>query len=152
MDQYTEKLRSGLFEVNLEFGLDVVNASEREVIRKCAMAGNVEPAAHFFYLDVVHIDNFRNPAGDGFQSTFEFGVANKLVSGFDRGRLALDMGKDVGDLGNIVAHVGFEFGDLIVSVLESHTLVEFDVLLNVKPAREILHADVVDVEVVAGSD
>ena len=39
-----------------------------------------------------------------------------------------------------MAHVGFEFRDLIVSSLEGHAFVEFDVLLDMKPAVEILHA------------
>ena len=59
---------------------------------------------------------------------------------------------DVVDLGHVVAHVSFEIGDLIVGAFKGHALVEFDVLLDVKAPGEILHADVVDVQVVAGSD
>src|SRR5580704_17423934 len=62
------------------------------------------------------------------------------------------MSQDVVDFGHVVAHVSFEIGDLIVGAFEGHALVEFDVLLDVKAPGEILHADVVDIEVVAGSD
>ena len=72
-----------------------------------------------------------------------------LLGLFDGGRFAFDMGEDVGDLRHVVAHVGFKFGDLVVRALKGHALVEFDVLLDVKLAGEILDADVVDVQVVA---
>ena len=152
MNQYPEKLRRILLKVNLEFGLDVVNAGEREIIGECAVTRNVQAAAHLLDLDVVHIDNFRELAGDRLQSTFEIRIANQLVAGFDGGRFAFDMSKDVGDLRHIVAHVGFKFGDLVVRALKGHALVEFDVLLDVKLAGEILDADVVDVEVMSGGD
>src|ERR1700691_3204883 len=113
------------------------------------MAGKVQASAHLLDLDVVHIDNFRKLAGGRLQPTLEVGVADQLVAGFDGGWFAFDMGEDVGNLRYIEAHVGFEFGDLIMGVLERHAFIKFDVLLDVKPPREILHADVVDVEVVA---
>ena len=152
MNQNPEKLRRILLKVDLEFGLDVVNAGEREIIGECAVARNVQAAAHLLDLDVVHVDNFRKLAGGRLQSTFEVRIANQLVAGFDGRGFAFDMSKDVGDLRHIVAHVGFEFGDLIVGALKCHALVEFEVLLDVKLAGEILDADVVDVEVVARGD
>ena len=87
-----------------------------------------------------------------FSRRSRFGVADQLVAGFDGGGFAFDVGEDVGDLRHVVAHVGFEFGDLIVSAFEGHAFVEFNVLLHVELAGEILHADVVDVEVVARGD
>ena len=71
---------------------------------------------------------------------------------FDGRRLALDVCEDVGNLRDVAAHVGFEFGDLIMRVFERHALVEFDVLFDVKVAGEILHADVVHVEIVVRRD
>src|SRR5258708_40079259 len=59
MNQDSEKFGRGLLESDLEFGLDVVDAGERESVRQCAMAGNVEPSANLLYLDVVHVDDFR---------------------------------------------------------------------------------------------
>jgi len=86
------------------------------------------------------------------QLPLEAGVADHLVAGLDGGGLAFDVSEDVGDLGYVVAHVGFEFGDLVVGGLQGKVLIEFDMLLDVEMAVEILHADVVDVEVVASSD
>ena len=93
-----------------------------------------------------------NSLGKRFQLPLEIGVADQLVAGFDGGGLALDVGEDVGDFGHVAAHVGFQFGDLIMGALQGHAFVEFDVLFDVEATREILHADVVDVEVVAGGD
>ena len=93
-----------------------------------------------------------NWRGERFQPPLEVGVANQFIAGFDGGGFAFDVGEDVGDLRYVAAHIGFEFGDLIVGALEGHALVEFNVLLDVELAGEILHADVVDVEVVAGGD
>ena len=46
MNQYPEKLRRILLKVDFEFGLDVVNAGEREIIGECAVTRNVQAAAH----------------------------------------------------------------------------------------------------------
>ena len=125
---------------------------EGEIVGEGAVAGDVEASANFLDLNVVHIDNFWKLCGQGFQAALEGGVAYRLVAGFDGGGFAFDVGEDVADLAYVAAHIGFEFGDLIVSAFERHAFVEFDVLLDVEFAGEILHADVVDVEVVASGD
>jgi len=138
--------------MNFEFGLNVVNPRERQIIGERAMAGDVKASANFLDLDVVHVDNLRKLHGERFQTALEGGVAYRLVARFDGGGFTFDVGEDVPDLPYIVAHVGFEFGHLIVGVLQCHALVQFNMLLDMEFAREILHADVVDVQVVAGSD
>ena len=62
------------------------------------------------------------------------------------------MGEDGGDLGNLAAHLGLEFGDQLVSLAKRHGLVDFEVLLDVQTVVELLHADLVDGEVAAGGD
>ena len=152
MNQNPEKFGRGLLEVDFEFGLDVVNAGERQIIGHGAVAGNVEPAADLLDLDVVHVDNLGKPRSEGFQAAFEGGIAHRFVASLDGGGFTFDMGEDVTDLAHVAAHVGFELGDLIVSAFERHAFVELDVLLDMQLAGEILHADVVDVEVVARRD
>jgi hypothetical protein len=152
MDQYPEKFRRGLLEVDLEFGLDIVNTGERQIVRHGAVAGDVKAAADFLDLDVVHVDDLRKPGGDQLQLPLQTGVAHQLVAGFYGRGLAFNVSKDGGDLGHVVAHVSFKFRDSIVGGLQAQVLVEFDMLLDVELAVEILHADVVDVEVVASGD
>src|SRR5580700_8080445 len=152
MNQHPEQLGRGLLEVGFEFGLDVVDAGERQIVGHGAVAGDVEAAANFLDLNVVHIDDLGKLCGYELELPLETGVADQFVAGFDGGGLAFDVRQDVGDLRDVVAHIGFEFGDQIVGGLQGQVLVEFDVLLDVEVAVEILHADVVNVEVVASGD
>src|SRR5271170_402814 len=152
MNQHPEQFGRGLLEPDFEFGLNVMDAGQRKIVGKRAMAGNVKAAAHLLDLNVVHVDNFRKLAGQRFQPPLEFSVADYLVAGFNGGGLTLDVGENVGDLRHVVAHVRFQFRDLIVGTFEGHAFVEFDVLLDVKLSGEILHTDVVDVEVVTRGD
>src|ERR1700752_2734758 len=114
------------------------------------MAGNVEAAADAFEDEVVHVEDLGKLRGDRFQSMFEFGVANQFFRALNRGRLAFDMGENIRDFGDILPHLGFQFGYLIVRVLEGHPFIQFDVLLDVKVSGKILHADVVNVQVAMG--
>ena len=111
------------------------------------MARKVHAPAHPLENEFVNIENFGKLRCYGFQPMFEFGVADHLFRLFDGCRLALDMRKDVGNFWDIAAHVRFEFGHLIVRILEGHALIEFDVLFDVQLAGEILNTDVVDVKV-----
>ena len=49
-------------------------------------------------------------------------------------------------------HLRFQPGDAVVRFLQAEALVELDVLLDVQPAVEVLHADVMHVEIVARGD
>ena len=67
----------------------------------------------------------------------EFGVADEFLRLFNGGGLAFNVSEDVGDLRDLVAHVGFEFRDLIMGFFERHALIEFDVLLDMElPGRD----------------
>ena len=54
--------------------------------------------------------------------------------------------------GNVLANLGFEDRYAVVGFLQAQAFVEFEVLLHVQMALEILHADVVHVEIVASGD
>ena len=75
---------------------------------------------------------------------------HQFVAGFDGGGLALDVSEDGGNFRDILANLGFEHGHAVVGFLQAQAFVEFEVLFHVQVALEILHADVVHVEVVAG--
>jgi hypothetical protein len=152
VNQDAKKFGGVLLEIDFEFGLDVVDAGEWKIVGKGAVAGDVEASADLLDLNVVHILDFRKARSSEFEAALEFGVADEFVAGFDGGGFAFDVGENVGDFGNVSAHVSFEFGDLIVGGFESHAFVKFDVLLHMKSSGEILHADVVDIQVVAGGN
>src|SRR6476661_8169877 len=116
------------------------------------MGGDVNAAAHAFDLDVVHVQNLGRFGGDGFQAPFQPGVVQEFVAGLDGGGLALDVGEDGRNFRHVLANFGFEDGDAVVSFFQAEILVEFEVLFHVQASLEILHADVVDVEIVASGD
>ncbi len=117
MNQHTEEFGRRLLEMDFQFGLDIVDASQRQIVREGAMAGDVKAASHFLDLDVVGINDFWKLPGRRLEVALEAGVAEHLVAGFDGGRLAFDMGEDVGDFGHVAAHISFEFRHLIVRSL-----------------------------------
>src|ERR1700686_2152613 len=116
------------------------------------MARNVHASADALDDELVNVKNFGKLRGNGFQAMFQFSVAHQFVWLFDGRRFALDVSENVGNLRDVAAHVGFQFGDLVVSFFEGHALVEFDMLLDVQPTVEILDADVVHVEIVVGGN
>src|ERR1700733_14366418 len=152
MNQHAEQLGSGLLEVDFEFGLDLVDAHQREMISDGAMARNVEAPAHARDYEFVNVQDVGGFRGNNLQPTLQFRVVHLFFRFLDGGGLALDVGEDGCDFGHVVANVGLEFSDLIVGSLESHPFVQFDVLLDMKLAIEILHRDVVDVEIVASGN
>ena len=127
-------------------------ASE-QMVGDGAVAGNVKPSANALDDELVNVQRHREiPCATALRRRSRSASRTSSFRFLDGGRLAFDVGEDGGDFVHIVAHICFEFGDLIVGVLEGHALVEFNVLLNVEFAVEILHADVVDVQIVAGGD
>jgi len=116
------------------------------------VAGEIEaiPDATDFY--VVHVDDFRKAGGDGLEFLFQCGVGDFFLTRLDGRGLAFDVGEDGDDFGNFSANLRFELGYAVMSFLSSKVLVEFEVLLDVQFAFEILHADVVHVDVVARGD
>ena len=105
--------------------------------------------AHPLEREFVNIQNVEKLFRDRLQAAFQLRVAEHLFRLFDGGRFAFDVREDIENFRHVAAHVGFEFGDLIVSVFQRHALVEFNVLLDVEVAGKVLHADVMHVEVAA---
>ena len=62
------------------------------------------------------------------------------------------MGENAGNLADILLHLAFQARDAVVGLLQAEPFVEFHVLLHVQTAADVLHADVVHVEVVARGD
>ena len=87
------------------------------------MAGKVEAAADAFEDEVVDVQDLGKLRGDRFQAMFEFGVAYQFFRTLDRRRLAFDMGEDLRNFRNILPHLRFQFGHLIMRFLESHPLI-----------------------------
>ena len=111
------------------------------------MTGDVHPSPDALNHEVVHIQHFGKLRGHGFQSMLELGVADDFFRLFDCGRFALDVRKNVGNFGHIATHVCLKFRDLIMRFLERHPLVQFHMLFHVQASIQVLHADVMHVEV-----
>ena len=77
---------------------------------------------------------------------------HQFVTGLDGGGLALDVGEDKQQFFGRPGEFGLEHGHAVVGFLQAQAFVEFEVLFDVEVALEILHADVVHVELVAGGD
>ena len=102
--------------------------------------------------DLVDVEYLGKCGGGTAKADFELAVAFERCWPLDGGGLALDVGEDGGDGGNLAAHVGFEPGGKSVGVAQRHGLVDFKMLFDVQLVVVLLHADVVDGEVGAGSD
>src|SRR5271169_6702519 len=96
------------------------------------------------------IDDLGKATRNRLDSSFEAGRFDRAVAGFYGRRLALDVGQDARYLGNVVAQFAFQPSDPVVSFLQNHAFIQFDVLLDMQLPANILDADVVDVEVVSG--
>ena len=82
------------------------------------------------------------------KSELEGAVAIEGGRPLDGGGLALNMGEDGADFGNIAADVRLKLGDEIVRLAEGHGLCDFKVLLQVEAvARLLLEGEVVNGEV-----
>ncbi len=100
----------------------------------------------------MHVEDLRKLRSDGSQAMLEFRIAYEFFGLLDGGWFALNVRHDFGDLRDVLAHIGFKFGDLVVSLFEAHALIQFDMLLDVEAAVEVLHADVVDIEIPVSRD
>ena len=59
------------------------------------------------------------------------------------------MGEDGRNFRHIAADLGFEQSDAVMSFLQAQVLVQFKVLLNVEMAMQVLHTDIMYVEILA---
>ena len=116
------------------------------------MAGNVQASSDPGDHEIVNIEDFWKLAGNCLELPFQIRIANQFLRLLDCGRFAFDVSKYFSNLRHVVADVSFEIGYLIVSALEGHTFVEFNMLFDVEFAGEVLNADVVNVQVVPGGD
>src|SRR5450631_4041559 len=113
MDEDAEQIGGFLFEVSFQFGGNIVYTGEWHFVRKSAMAGNIEAPANAFDLNIVHVKNLGEGAGNCLQAFFQGSVAHHLVAALNGGRLALDVGEDGGNFRHVVAHLRFQLGDAV---------------------------------------
>src|SRR5215469_1393579 len=116
------------------------------------MTRDEETSADALEDKIVHIQNFGKLRGNRSKTMLKFCIAHQFFRSFDRRRLAFDVSKDLCDLRDVTAHVGFQVRDLVVSLLKRHPLVEFNVLLDMKLSSEVLHAYVVHIQISVSRD
>ena len=98
---------------------------------------------------IYDVEYLRELCSDGPQPMLQLRIPHELFRLFDRRRFTFDVRENICNLRHVVSHVGFEFRNLIVRILKAHTLVEFNVLLDVIAPLKILDADVVNIQVPA---
>src|SRR5690348_16972832 len=152
MDEDAEQFRGFLLEADFNFGLDVVDAGERKIVAHGAVAGDIQAAAHALEENLVHVDDFRKFGDDFLEPLFQVRILHDLVSAFNGGRFTFDMGQYGVDLGHFVTDFCFQDCDPVMRVFQAEPFVKFEMLLDVQISPEILHADVVHVEVVPSRD
>ena len=111
-------------------------------------------------VDLVDVEDLGEGGGDAAQAKFQLAVALQRGGALDGGRLALDVGEDGGDGGDLAAHLCLQRGDEVVGLAQGHGLVHLQVLFDVQLGMEgvvllsadLLHADLMDGEVAAGRD
>src|SRR5271165_789780 len=100
----------------------------------------------------MYVHNFGKARSHGLQPLLESRRAHQAVAGLDGRGFALNVSQNVGNFADVVFHLAFEARDAVVGFLQAEPLVQLDVLLNVQSACEVLHADVMHVEIVARGD
>jgi hypothetical protein len=144
------------FEGIFELGDDLVDAGHGEIVRQSAMAVDLDTVGAVVVgagdEDLVNVEDLGEGGGDAAEADFELAVAVVRGGPLDGGRFAFDVGEDGGDLGDVAADVRFKLRDEGVGCGEGHLLVDLEVLLDVELVVELLHGDVVDVEVGAGGN
>src|SRR5664279_750061 len=98
----------------------------------------------------MRVDDLRESPRGQLNTAFEAWGIHHAVAGFDGSGLTLDVSQDARYFGNVAPHLAFQPCDPVVSVLERHSLIQFNMLLHMQRAMDVLHTDVVHVEVVPG--
>src|SRR5664279_3922402 len=98
----------------------------------------------------MRVDDLRESPRGQLNTAFEAWGIHHAVAGFDGSGLTLDVSQDARYFGNVAPHLAFQPCDPVVSVLERHALIQFNMLLHMQRAMDVLHTDVVDVEIVPG--
>src|SRR5882762_11599061 len=151
MNQYPKQFRSIVFEPNLERCLNIVHSRKRHIVGQSAVAGNIKPRAYLLELEFVHVHHVGKLLHDILEPLFQFRLANNLLSRFNCRWLTFDMRQDGRDFRDLGAHLRFQSGNFIVRLLHAELLIEFQMLFHMQLPIQVLHADVMHVEVVAGS-
>src|SRR5258708_540570 len=107
MDQYAKKLRRGLLEMGFQFGLDVVDPRERQIVGEGAVAGNVKASSNSCDNEIVNIQNFWELIGNCIELPLQVRIANQFLRLFNGRGFAFDMSEDFSDPRHIAAHVSF---------------------------------------------
>ena len=129
-----------------------MDAGKRQFVGESAMAGNVHAVAHLFHLNVMSVEYFRKFSSDRFQSVFQLRITLNARSWFNCGRFAFDVGEDRCNFGILPSDLGLHVGYAIMRLLQRKLLIHLEVLFYMQPAVQILHADIVNIQIVPGSN
>src|SRR5215471_4541 len=151
MDQDLKQLGSSLLEADFQRRGDVMDARERQIVSHGAVAGHINLVADEFNLHLVHVQDFWKFAHQRPELLLDRGMAQHPPSWLDRGGLTLNVSEDRGNLRDLGPDFSFEPRNYVVGLLQAEGLVEFQVLFDVEPSCQILHADIVHAEVVTRS-
>ena len=97
----------------------------------------------------MHIHHLGKFLHNILEPLLQFRLTNNFFPSLNGRGLAFNVRQDGCDLWNFRAHLPFEACHFIVRLLHTELLVEFQMLLHVQLAVQILHADVVNVKVMA---
>jgi len=93
VNEDAKQLRSGLLEADFQFGLDIMHARELHSVWQGAVAGEIEAITDAADFYVVHVDDFREAGGDGFELLFQRGVSNLFLTRLNGRGFALNVVK-----------------------------------------------------------
>src|SRR5208283_3505808 len=150
MNQHAEQFRGILLKSDFKRRLHVVHSRKRHIVGQRAVAGNVKPIANPFELKLVDVTYFRKFPHHIAQPFLEPRLAHNLFAGFNRRRLALNVGENGRNLGDFRPHLSLQTGDFVMRLFHTELLIQFQMLFYVQFSCQILHADVMYVEVVVG--
>ena len=96
----------------------------------------------------MHVHDFRELGDDGLQAPFQAAISYHFISAFNRRRFAFDVSQDGGDFRYIPPNLRFQERYPVVSLQQSKPLIQLQMLFDVKTPTQILHADIVHIEIV----
>src|SRR5882757_6976399 len=152
VNEDAKQLRSGLLAADFQFGLDIMHARELHSVWQGAVAGEIEAITDAADFYVVHVDDFREAGGDGFELLFQRGVSNLFLTRLNGRGFALNVGQDAIHFWNFHSNFRLELRDAIMSFLQLEVFIEFQVLFHMQLPFQILHANVMHVDVVPGGN
>src|SRR5690242_3541071 len=97
----------------------------------------------------MQIKYFPEIPDNPLEPSFEVAIFPNLVPRLNGRRLAFDVGEDGGDFRHFATNFRFQGGYAVMRLQQAELFVQFQVLLHVQLTTQVLHAHVVDVQVVA---